>query len=34
MARKLKIMEHRNIHLMTWKMTKTLKNLKKEKCTL
>ena len=24
----------RNIHLTTWKMTKSLKNVKNEKCTL
>ena len=34
MARKLKIMKMRNIHLTTSKMTKILKNVKNENCTL
>ena len=34
MARKLKIMENENIHLMTLKKTKSLKTVKNEKCTL
>ena len=34
MARKLKIMENGNFPLTTWKMTKSLKNVKNEKCTL
>ena len=34
MARKLKIMENDKHYLTTLKMTKSLKNVKNEKCTL
>ena len=34
MARKLKIMEMRIFHLTTCKMTKSLTNVKNEKCTM